>query len=292
MTSHENNKTQHDVEDSPELNQAWSQLSDELPPMAADSAILRKARESVSKKPRRIGFLPSSWIMPVGSALAAGLVIGVAITTLQEKPNAEIAGSQEITETAPALARKQAGNAYSLAASAPAAESGSSKVAIEAREERDDSLITPLVRSTPRAPAADAAVALDERSTSAMRKAVKAKAAHAPVPGSTLTRSLVGQSNTAGTAVAAASMTAAGNSPEAISDTLTEMLDEISDANGELDDRELDLLFDTEDSWLISIQRLITNRNEKRALQLAGEFRERFPDTVVPEHLKGLFGKL
>jgi len=310
MTNHKSRKSQPDFQDSPEFDRAWSEISDELPPMSADSTILSKARQEVSTPPRRVGLFPSSWVMPVGSALAAGLVIGVAITTLKQQPNTEVASTSDLSETAAA----QSASNYSLAPPAPsdaaapeapasteaaaAARSISTSTAVvQSEEQRDESLITPLERSIPRAPAADSAIALDQNSTRAMRKAVQASAARAPVPGSTLPNTLIdqsagGQSGSTATVIAAATTSGPGNSPEAISDTLTEMLDEISDANGELDDRELDLLFNSQDSWLISIARLVTNRNEKRALQLAGEFRQRFPDAAVPEHLQGLFSKL
>jgi len=257
--------------------------------MSADSAILSKARQEVSAPPRRVGLFPRSWIMPVGSALAVGLVIGVAITTLQQQPSTEVASSSDLSETAPARAVGAYGLAAPVSSDTLLSDDASSRQSIIAKvvtnrskeqlteEQRDESLITPLERSVPRAPAADSAIALDQNSARAMRNAVQPATE---------------QSSPAATVIAAATISSAGNSPEAISDTLTEMLDEISDANGELDDRELDLLFNSEDSWLISIARLVTNRNEKRALQLADEFRQRFPDAVVPEHLQGLFSKL
>ncbi len=304
MNDRKMNQADADVNANPELDRVWSRMSDELPPMSADSAILTKAREEVSATGRRRGFLPASWMVPVGGAFAAGLVLAVSFGTFRQQANEP--GNVVALSPAPA---------YEIASVTPSSDQAEPRRQIVAEmssiqkeeDELEQILVKPLERSVPRAPAAQGAVAPSAAAPQAltstavvekdlMRRSKKTAARDETVfaassQDATTVATLHDGANTASTLTIAASQTP-GNSKEAISDTLSEMLDEISNSQGELDDHELDLLFTSEESWLTSIQRLLTNQNKQRALQLADKFRQRFPDAAVPDKLKSLFDQL
>lgn len=328
-----NRRTTHpdaDVTTNPELDRVWTDQSDELPPMAIDSTILTKAREEVASKHRRIGFLPASWVLPIGGALAAGLVLGVSLGTFKQQADAP---EDAATAMSPLSVSEDAGIRSLARSPMPMASTKKSVVAqvdsTQTEEELEQALVKPLERPVPRAAAAQATVSRDDASgsiesmsvqavrpkiqlESTKNKSTKDRSEEGRSPedksaedqsianAETENRVFVSPQRTTVDGGTAMSITASqimvsqapGNSKEAISDTLSEMLDEISDAQGNLNDRELDLLFATEESWTISIQRMLTNKNEVRALQLADKFQQRYPDAEIPPALQALFDRL
>lgn len=308
MNNRKTTPPETDVTVNPKLDRVWSEQSDELPPMAIDSAILTKAREEVAASRRRIGFLPASWVLPIGGALAAGLVLGVSLGTFKQSGAPDEAAIVMSPTSVSEGARMR-----SLAPTPTPSASRKNFTVAEAESTKEDEaleqvLVKPLERQVPRAPAAQAAMARSDTGSSvANLTSQKATDPFKDEPAgnqiakadseTTVFVSTRRDESASGTSL---SVTAAqilptkapGNSKEAISDTLSEMLDEISDAQGNLDDRELDLFFTSEESWLISIQRMLTNQNEMRALQLAEKFKQRYPDAEVPQALQALFDRV
>jgi len=284
------------------LERAWKEASDQLPPMAVDSAILTRARQEVAAPARRFGFLPRSWFAPLATGSVALLVIGVSTGLLKQS---DVPDSMEQFSEVELASRTDTvagvtNTAVNDMRSAPRAAAPVLMDRSESTLERKASVSSGQSFSVTQAQPSEianavsdtrVAAAISTNASGAPQTEAGAIASAAATAAASPERKVYQKPALKRRAKSATERREASLSEDAIENPLIARINSARALDGRFVDSRLVQLFVTDKQWFDMLSQLVTQGHVELATELAGKFTLLRPTSLTPQELASLFAR-